>query len=253
MTKSATMYRPTWKSDDKKWCGFKPELVQAGGWYSERRGNLSDSIDRRRRGPRTFNRRNFLRGGMAVTSATILAQTAAADTVFTTFPYAATGGSATRTTPDRLADVRNVLDFSADASGVGDSSAAFRAACAAAGSTNIGEVFVPPGTYTGVSEVYFNSGFSHAGFTDSTAVGFYVGSRTTNILVTEYKDGVSKATDTNNTLFAPIAGNIYILALNNTGLGTASNGFGNTLKQASIGAGLTGAQVTSFNARVVAW
>lgn len=76
-------------------------------------------------------------------------------TPFTAFAFAAAGGSAQRTMPDRLSDVRNVRDFGAVGDGSTDDTAAINACFAAAltggvasGSvTTGGIVFFPPGAY----------------------------------------------------------------------------------------------------------
>ncbi len=95
------------------------------------------------------------------------------DTPFTTFAYPVTGGSANRTTPARLADVRSVLEFTgADNTGASggavDNASAFEAAIAAGG-----HVYVPAGTYTftrGINVDAFggNGSFSMSGAGDST-------------------------------------------------------------------------------------
>ncbi len=78
------------------------------------------------------------------------------DTPFTTFAYAATGAPTTRTTPDRLTDVINVLEYGADPNRELDSSDAIDLAMAAAAtkgdnlstrSQHGATLFFPPGTY----------------------------------------------------------------------------------------------------------
>lgn len=86
-----------------------------------------------------------------------------ADTAFISFPFAATGGSASRTMPARLNDVINVLEYGADPTGVADSTDEIRAALHAAGNlgtaSSIGQkggiCFFPPGKYK-VSDVLYH-------------------------------------------------------------------------------------------------
>lgn len=71
------------------------------------------------------------------------------NTVFTSYAFLATGGSTTRTMPDRLADVRNIKDFGAVADSTNclngtDNTTAIQNAVNASGS---GEVFIPAGRY----------------------------------------------------------------------------------------------------------
>lgn len=79
-------------------------------------------------------------------------------TAFLTWPFAATGGTATRTLPNRLADVVNVLEFTGvDPTGVSDSTAGIQAAFDAAYGSQSSphgtnyytnkSVFFPPGHY----------------------------------------------------------------------------------------------------------
>lgn len=83
---------------------------------------------------------------------------AKADQLFTNFAFLATGGTATRTMPDRLSDVVNVLDYGADPTNTNDSSPAIQAALDAAfgssssphGLANASSnkpVFIPNGSY----------------------------------------------------------------------------------------------------------
>jgi hypothetical protein len=96
------------------------------------------------------NRRLALLG---VSAAALLASSQArADTAFTSFAFLATGGTRTRTDPDRWGDVTNVMDFTGiDPTGVGDSTAAIQAAIDYAATQSVvphgGAVFFPPGTY----------------------------------------------------------------------------------------------------------
>lgn len=106
-----------------------------------------------------FARRNLLLAGAVAAPAIIgLAKKAEADTAFTGFAYPVTGGTANRTTPDRMADALNVVDFGADPSGANDSrpgiQACFDAAFGPAASphSNTGgdsnkPVYIPNGKY----------------------------------------------------------------------------------------------------------
>jgi Pectate lyase superfamily protein len=68
-------------------------------------------------------------------------------TTFTTWPFAATGATALRTLPNRLADVHNVKDFGAKGDGITDDYAAIMAAYNWTTNTSRGTIFFPPGTY----------------------------------------------------------------------------------------------------------
>lgn len=61
------------------------------------------------------SRRMFL----AASAATLFVTKAAADTPFTTFAFPGTARPTSRTTPDRIADIFNVLDFGAEGTGAG--------------------------------------------------------------------------------------------------------------------------------------
>ncbi len=74
------------------------------------------------------------------------------DQLFTTWPFASTSGSATRTTPARLDDVFNVKDFGAlgnstDFTDGADDTTAIENAIAASGASGRGEIFFPRGNY----------------------------------------------------------------------------------------------------------
>lgn len=81
---------------------------------------------------------------------------AQAATPFTTFAFTATGEPAARTMPDRLAEIKNVLDFGADPTGVSDSQPAVQAAVNWTSGANRGTIYFPPGTYQLNSSVTFN-------------------------------------------------------------------------------------------------
>lgn len=73
----------------------------------------------------------------------LAAGAARADIAFTVFAFPATGSPTSRTEPDRFAEVKNVLDFGADPSGVSFSTAAIQAAVNAVMSAGGGTVFFP--------------------------------------------------------------------------------------------------------------
>lgn len=75
---------------------------------------------------------------------------------FVTSPFAATGSPTLRTMADRLAEIKNVLDFGADPTGVSDSQPAIQAAVNWTTSPNRGTIFFPPGGYKIGSPITFN-------------------------------------------------------------------------------------------------
>lgn len=66
---------------------------------------------------------------------------------FATVPFAATGTPTPRTMADRLAEIKNVLDFGADPTNIIDSTPAFQAAVDAVVAAGRGTVFIPLGFY----------------------------------------------------------------------------------------------------------
>lgn len=73
---------------------------------------------------------------------------ASSDILFTQFAFKSTGGTNPRTQPDRLADIKNVLDFGADPTGVNDSYTAINNAINWTTGANRGTIFFPSGVYT---------------------------------------------------------------------------------------------------------
>ena len=87
--------------------------------------------------------------------AALISESAKADTAFTSFAFSGTGSTASRTTPARLADMRNVKEFGAVGDGVADDTTAIQNAInqaaldgnAIGNSLKGGTVYFPPGTY----------------------------------------------------------------------------------------------------------
>ena len=112
-------------------------------------------------------RRSLLTGTAALAALASMRERAeAANVPFTTFAFDATGGTTPRTQPDRLADIRNVLDFGADPTGNSGTATATTAAIQAAvnslSGAGRGTIFFPVGTYITNSAITFNfnGGFS---------------------------------------------------------------------------------------------
>jgi hypothetical protein len=81
---------------------------------------------------------------------------AAADTPFSGFAFPATGTTAPRTLPDRLAEIKNVKDFGATGNGVTDDWNAIQRAVNWTTRPGRGIIFFPPGNYVISRSVYFN-------------------------------------------------------------------------------------------------
>ncbi len=77
-------------------------------------------------------------------------------TDFSAYTFSATGGTTARTLPDRLGEIKNVLDFGADPTNSVDSSAAIQAAVDAVMSAGGGTVYFPLGFYKLNSSITFN-------------------------------------------------------------------------------------------------
>jgi hypothetical protein len=95
-----------------------------------------------------------LAGGLGVGTLALLASSALAQTPFSTYAFPSTGTPASRTVPDRFAEVLNVKDYGAVGNGVTDDTAAVQAAINAAlalrsqsGMTVGATVFFPRGEY----------------------------------------------------------------------------------------------------------
>lgn len=80
-----------------------------------------------------------------------------AATAFTSFAFTATGEPTARTMPDRLAEIKNVLDFGADATGVADSTTAIQAAVNWTSGANRGTIYFPIGSYKTSAPITFNT------------------------------------------------------------------------------------------------
>jgi Pectate lyase superfamily protein len=107
-----------------------------------------------------FTRRSLARGigrtGLGLGAISLLPQATLADTPFSSFAFPATGAPTTRTMPDRLAEIRNVVDFGADPTGSKDSRAAIQAAVDAVAGANRGIIYFPLGFYNISSPITFN-------------------------------------------------------------------------------------------------
>ena len=103
-------------------------------------------------------RRSLITGAAgAAMLAAMREQADAANVPFTTFPFKASGSNQTaRTQPDRLAEVKNVLDFGADPTGAADSGPAIQAAVNWTGGPNRGTIYFPLGSYKVDTTVTFN-------------------------------------------------------------------------------------------------
>ena len=107
--------------------------------------------------PVKFPRRSLLTGGAAIAALAATRDPAdAANVPFTTFGFKSTGSITARTQPDRLAEVKNVLDFGADPTGATDSQAAIQAAVNWTGGPDRGVIFFPLGFYSIGSPITYN-------------------------------------------------------------------------------------------------
>ena len=103
------------------------------------------------------SRRRLLTGSAAIASLAALQERAdAANVPFTTFGFKSTGGNTPLTMPDRLAQVKNVLDFGADNTGGNDCSTAIQNAINATSGANRGTIFFPTGSYKVTSTITYN-------------------------------------------------------------------------------------------------
>lgn len=94
----------------------------------------------------------------------LVAGGARADSLFTNFAFLATGGTATRTEPNRWADWHNVKDFGAVGDGAHDDTANIQAAINWTALNQRGTIYFPPGSYrvTGTLSLYFGTGASQS-------------------------------------------------------------------------------------------
>src|SRR5262249_15956614 len=94
-----------------------------------------------------FTRRSLATGigtaGLGLGGLALRAPNALADTPFTTFAFPATGAPASRTMPDRLAEVHNVKDFGAVGSGAVDDWGAIQNAVNWTSGPNRGTIYFP--------------------------------------------------------------------------------------------------------------
>ena len=94
--------------------------------------------------------------GLGLGALALLGGSAAADTPFSGFAFPASGTTAARTLPDRLAELRNVKDFGAIGNGLVDDAAAIQRAVNWTTGTDRGVIFFPPGTYRVNQPIVFN-------------------------------------------------------------------------------------------------
>src|SRR4051812_1724955 len=98
-----------------------------------------------------FTKRSLATGfgaaSLGLGGAALLAPRAVADTSFTSFAFPAAGTSTPRTMPDRLSEIKNVLDYGADPTGGADSTAAIQAAVNWTSGANRGTIYFPLGNY----------------------------------------------------------------------------------------------------------
>ena len=121
-------------------------------------------------------RRRLLAAGLGGGAAALLVNSAQADTAFTSFGFPATGAPTNRTMPNRLAEVKNVLDWGADPTGNGGTAtattAAIQNAVDAAVAAGGGTVFFP-GTFAINAPITFNhNGAMSIRFVGTAGSGF---------------------------------------------------------------------------------
>lgn len=90
------------------------------------------------------------------TAGFLLPQRAQADSLFANFAFRATGAPTPRTMPDRLAEIKNVLDFGADPTGNVDSTSAIQNAVNWTAGANRGTIYFPIGSYLVSGPITFN-------------------------------------------------------------------------------------------------
>lgn len=101
-------------------------------------------------------RRSLVTGSAAVAALAALRRDAEADTAFTSFAFPATGAPTGRTMPNRLAEIKNVMDFGADPTGGSPSTSAIQAAVNSVSGAAPGVIYFPPGFYVITSPITFN-------------------------------------------------------------------------------------------------
>jgi len=94
--------------------------------------------------------------GLGLGAFSLLGGRAAADTPFSGFAFPATGTTAPRKLPDRLAEIKNVKDFGATGDGVTDDWNAIQRAVNWTTGGNRGVIFFPLGTYRCTKPIIFN-------------------------------------------------------------------------------------------------
>ena len=103
-------------------------------------------------------RRSLITGSTALVTLAAMREADAANVPFTTFDFKATGAPTARTMPDRLAEVKNVLDFGADPTGGNPSTnvTAIQAAVDWTTGPDRGTIYFPAGSYQTNAPITFN-------------------------------------------------------------------------------------------------
>jgi hypothetical protein len=107
-----------------------------------------------------FTRRSLATGigtaGLGLGGLAMLPPDALSQTAFTSFAFQATGEPTARTMPDRLAEIKNVVDFGADPTGGSDSTNAIQNAVNWTTGPNRGTIYFPLGFYKTSAPITFN-------------------------------------------------------------------------------------------------
>lgn len=103
-----------------------------------------------------LNRRLALLGGVGAAGLLVPQRRALANTPFANFPVTATGSTTGRTIPNRLSDIKNVLDFGADPTGATDSTTAIQNAVNSLSGAGRGTIFFPVGSYVVSAPITYN-------------------------------------------------------------------------------------------------
>lgn len=164
-------------------------------------------------------------------------------TAFSSYAFAATGGSAARNMPDRLAEIKNVKDFGATGDGSTDDWAAIQRAVNWTTAKDRGIIFFPPGTYKVTQSIVFDgknpdttttsSGGSDVGELSITFMG--VGDA--SIISGNFSDYIFKRSNGNTVSGTRAFRNLRISNVHATGGGILMMGFvGGSIENCKIGA-----------------